>query len=78
LLVAVPSLSVAAYLAFDWADYGTDSTCGNLIHRKNWSGPCSDIMWHRAYAVVGLSVFAILTVLLASFRRGKDHRKDLA
>jgi hypothetical protein len=65
LSVVVPSLLGAAYLALDWADYGGDSTCGNFIRRKNWSGACSGIMWHRTYAVIGLSVFAVAVVLFA-------------
>jgi hypothetical protein len=66
LLAAVGSLIAAAYLAFDWADYGEDSTCGNFIRRKNWSGTCSNIMWHRTYAVIGLVLFAIAALIVAS------------
>ncbi len=71
-LVAVPCLLVAAYLAFDWADYGRDSSCGNFIRRNSWTGPCSDIMWHRLFAVIGLVIFAGLAVLLASLRRDRN------
>src|SRR5262249_53152528 len=31
---AFVSVAIAAYLALDWADYGADSTCGNLIRYK--------------------------------------------
>jgi hypothetical protein len=72
MLAAVPCLFVAAYLAFDWADYGADSSCGNFIRRKSWSGACSDIMWHRTFAVVGLALLAVLVVVLACLRRDGD------
>ena len=72
MLVATPCLFAAAYLAFDWADYGADSSCGNFIRRKSWSGACSDVMWHRTFAVVGLILFAVLAVLLAWLRRDGD------
>lgn len=72
LVVAVPLLLVASYLAFDWADYGEDSTCGNFIRRAPWVGACSAIMWHRAFAVIGLVVSAGLVVLLAWLRRGRQ------
>ena len=72
MLVAMPCLSVAAYLAFDWADYGTDSSCGNIIRRKNWSAPCSDIMWQRTFAVIGLALFAVVVVLVAWLWRDRD------
>ena len=68
MLVAAPCLFVAAYLAFDWADYGADSSCGNFVRRKSWSGPCSDIMWHRTFAVIGLAVLAVV-VLVVGLRR---------
>ena len=71
MLVAAPCLFVAAYLAFDWADYGADSSCGNFIRRKSWSGACSEIMWHRALAVIGFVVFAVV-VLVAGLRRDRD------
>jgi hypothetical protein len=73
-LVAACCFVAAAYLAFDWADYGTDSTCGNFIRRAPWTGPCSEIMWHRVFAVIGLVIFASL-VLLAGLLgwRGRDN-----
>jgi hypothetical protein len=71
-IVALPCLCVAAVLAFDWADYGEDSTCGNFVRRKNWSGPCSDIMWHRTFAVIGLVLFSIVLVLVAWRWRGQN------
>ena len=71
-IVAVPCLLVAAYLAFDWADYGEDSTCGNLIRRAPWTGRCSEIMWHRVFAVTGLVLLAGLVVLLAWLPRDRQ------
>jgi hypothetical protein len=68
-IVAAPCLLAAAYLAFDWADYGEDSTCGNFIRRAPWTGACSEIMWHRVFAVIGLVVFAGTLLLLAWLRR---------
>jgi hypothetical protein len=53
-VVATPCLLFAAYLTFDRADYGEDSTCGNFIRRAPWTGACSEIMWHRVLAVIGL------------------------
>jgi hypothetical protein len=57
------------YLDFDWADYGKGSTCGNFIRRAPWTGVCSEIMWHRVFAVIGLVVFAGMLMLLAWLRR---------
>jgi hypothetical protein len=73
-LVATSCLVAAAYLAFDWADYGADSTCGNFIRRAPWTGPCSEIMWHRVFAVIGLVIFTsvvLLVGLLGWLRRDK-------
>jgi hypothetical protein len=63
-LVATSCLVAAAYLAFDWADYGADSTCGNFIRRAPWTGPCSEIMWHRVFGVIGLVIFASAVLLV--------------
>ena len=63
-LVAASCLVAGAYLAFDWADYGLDSTCGNFIRRAPWTGPCSEIMWHRVFAVIGLVILASLMLLV--------------
>jgi len=71
-VVAAPCLTGAAYLAFDWADYGQDSTCGNFVRRAPWTGACSEIMWHRVDAVIGLVVFAVMVVLLAWRRRDRQ------
>ena len=67
-VLAVSCLAVATYLAFDWADYGEDSTCGNFIRRAPWTGSCSAIMWHRVFAVIGLVTFAGVMVFVASRR----------
>ena len=57
--VALACLGVAAYLAFDWAEYGIDSTCGNLVTNRKWdSAPCTGIMRNRSISVVGLAVTA--------------------
>ena len=58
-------LAIAAYLTFDWADYGADSTCGNLVRYKGAGPPCSDIMRHRAIAVIALVVAAVVLVAVA-------------
>jgi len=50
----------AAYLAFDWADYGCDSTCGNFVRYKGAGGTCAHIMRGRVLGVVGLVVTAIV------------------
>lgn len=77
LVVAVPCLLGAAYLAVDWADYGEDSTCGNLIRRAPWTGTCSGIMWHRMLGVIGLVVLAVLVVLLAWLPRDRSSSSSL-
>jgi len=68
-LFALGCVGIAAYLAFDWADYGTDSTCGNFARYKGAGAPCSDIIRHRAIAVAILVVIAIALVLVAAPRR---------
>jgi hypothetical protein len=74
-VVSLACLSVAAYLAFDWADYGIDSTCGNLVtNRKAHSAPCTDIMRNRTIAVVGLAVAA--AVLLGAAWATRRPRPD--
>ena len=59
-LGALGCLASAAYLAFDWADYGSDSTCGNFIRYKGAGGTCAHIMRGRVLGVVGLVVAAIV------------------
>jgi hypothetical protein len=56
--IAIVCLAAAAYLAFDWADYGIDSTCGNLVNYDGSSGACAHIMRNRALEVGGLVVIA--------------------
>jgi hypothetical protein len=70
--VAIVCLAAAAYLAFDWADYGIDSTCGNLVNYDGSGGPCSHIMRDRAIEVGGLVVIA--GSLLAVAIRPPLHR----
>ena len=56
--IAIVCLATAAYLTFDWADYGIDSTCGNLVNYHGSDGPCAHIMRNRALEVGGLVVIA--------------------
>ena len=56
--IAIMCLAAAAYLAFDWADYGIDSTCGNLFNYDGSDGPCAHIMRNRALEAGGLVVIA--------------------
>jgi hypothetical protein len=63
--VALACLGFAAYLAFDWADYGSDSTCGNFIRYKGAGGTCAHIMRGRVIGVVGLIVTSILLLGVA-------------
>jgi hypothetical protein len=63
--LALACLGFAAYLAFDWADYGSDSTCGSLVRYKGAGGTCAHIMRGRAFGVVALGVAAIVLLSLA-------------
>jgi hypothetical protein len=67
--VALACLGVAAYLAFDWADYGADSTCGSLIRYKGAGGTCAHIMRGRAFGVAALGLAAIVLLGVAWFAR---------
>jgi hypothetical protein len=70
-LLAIGCLAISAYLAFDWADYGDDSTCGNFIRYKGAGPPCAEIMQHRLIGVVALVVLALaLAVVAVSTRTG--------
>jgi hypothetical protein len=60
-------LAFAAYLAFDWADYGTDSTCGNFIRYKGNGGTCAHIMHNRILGVIGLVAVAVVLLLGAAW-----------
>ena len=74
---ALACLGIAAYLAFDWADYGIDSTCGNLVTNRKWdNGPCTDIMRNRSVAVLGLILASI--VLLAIARGPRARRTHVS
>jgi hypothetical protein len=77
LAVAVGCIALAVYLAFDWADYGSDSTCGNLVtNRKTWAdSPCADIMRHRGIGVIVLGACAVVLVIIAVAR---PRRADTA
>ena len=63
--VALACLGLAAYLAFDWADYGSDSTCGSLVRYKGAGGTCAHIMRGRVVGVVALGVAAIVLLGVA-------------
>jgi hypothetical protein len=76
LLLAIGCLVVAAYVAFDYADYGIDSTCGNLFNRKGSTDPCADIMRNRLLAVIGLLVAAGVLGFVAWSKR--ERRDTLA
>jgi len=66
-MATVACLAIAAYLAFDWADLGLDSTCGNLIRRKSAVGPCADIVRHRLIGVIVLVTLAIVLAVVAAW-----------
>jgi hypothetical protein len=59
LATALACLGIAAYFAVDWADYGSDSTCGSLVRYKGAGGTCAHIMRGRVFAVVALGAAAI-------------------
>ena len=63
-LLGLGCLALAAYLAFDWADY-SDSTCGNFYIYKGAGPPCSDIMRNRLIGVVDLVAIAIALAVVA-------------
>jgi hypothetical protein len=65
-LAAVAGLAWAAYLAFDWADYGSDSTCGNFIRYRGSGGTCADIMRNRVLGVIGLVTIAVVLLVVAA------------
>lgn len=69
LALALACLGVAAYLAFDWADYGSDSTCGSLVRYKGAGGTCAHIMRGRAFGVVALALAAGFLIGVAWFTR---------
>ena len=59
-------LAWAAYLAFDWADFGSDSTCGNFIRYKGSGGTCADIMRNRGLGVIGLVTVAVVLLVVTT------------
>jgi hypothetical protein len=69
--VAIVCLAGAAYLAFDRADYGYDSTCGNFFRYKGAGGTCAHVMRNRALEAGGLVVIAgsLLAVAALPARR---------
>jgi hypothetical protein len=68
---ALACLGIAAYLAFDWADYGSDSTCGNFIRYKGAGGTCAHIMRNRVLGVAGLVVASIVLLGIAWTARAR-------
>jgi hypothetical protein len=62
-VAALACVGLAAYLAFDWADDGPDSTCGSLVRYKGAGGTCAHVMRGRAFGAMVLGLTAI--VLLA-------------
>jgi hypothetical protein len=67
--VALACVGVAAYLAFDWADYGSDSTCGSLVRYKGAGGTCAHIMRGRVFGVLALGAAAIVLLGVAWITR---------
>jgi hypothetical protein len=67
--LALACLGVAAYFAFGWADYGSDSTCGSLVRYKGAGGTCAHIMRGRAFGIVALVLAAIVLLGIAWFAR---------
>jgi hypothetical protein len=67
--LALGCLGVAAYVAFDWADYGSDSTCGSLVRYKGAGGTCAHIMRGRAFGIFALVLAAILLLGITWFAR---------
>jgi hypothetical protein len=70
---AVACLALAAYLAFDWADYGSDSTCGNFVRYEGAGGTCAHIMRNRVIGVIALVANAVVLLVVATWpspRRG--------
>jgi hypothetical protein len=59
---ALVCLGGVAWLALDWADYGTDSTCGNFIRYKGAGGTCARIVHGRILGAVVLGVAAIALI----------------
>jgi hypothetical protein len=70
--VALVCLGIAAYLAFDWADYGSDSTCGSLVRYKGAGGTCAHLMHGRLFGVVVLGVIALVFLGTAAITRGRS------
>jgi hypothetical protein len=67
--LALACLGVAAYFAFDWADYGSDSTCGSLVRYKGAGGTCAHIMRGRAFGIFALVLAAIVLLGITWFAR---------
>jgi hypothetical protein len=70
---ALTCLAAAAWLALDWVDYGSDSTCGSLVRYKGAGGTCAQTMHRRIGGVVGLVVAAILLIGIALTLRHRDQ-----
>jgi hypothetical protein len=68
-VAALACLGVAAWLAFDWADYGSDSTCGSLVRYKGAGGTCAHIVRGRAIGAVGFVLSALVLLGLAATTR---------
>ena len=68
--MAIACLGAAAFLALDWADYGADSTCGNLVRYKGAGGTCAHLIRGRAFGVAALTLIAIVVVAIGWSVRG--------
>ena len=65
---ALACIAGAAWFALDWADYGSDSTCGNFIRYKGAGGHCAQVMHGRIAGAVGLVAIAIALTIVAAIR----------
>ena len=71
-LVALACLAGAAWLALDWADYGSDSTCGNFI-RRGAGEYCAHI---RRGRISGLVVLIAVAAILGAFAVHSFGKRD--
>ena len=74
-VAALACLAGTAWFVLDWADYGSDGTCGNLIRYKGAGGNCAHIAHGRTLGAVllGVAALALLTfAVIARPRRTPD------
>ena len=73
--VALACLAIAAYLAFDWVDYGADSTCGSLVHYKGAGEPCVRTMQGRVIWIATLG-WAAIVLLWPAWMAGQPRAAE--